>query len=52
MAITFETMQGVFSEANWKVLAPWAPNENSDEADLYLIHLKKEATQFLENQQT
>ena len=39
--ITYETMNGIYDPSSWKVLAPWAPNEGSNEAKSYLQSLRK-----------
>ena len=43
-AIIYETMEGQYSPDSWKKLAPWAPTENSLDANPYLLSLKKQAT--------
>lgn len=48
-AITFETMQGVYSEETWKTLAPWAPKESSADAQEYLLALKNNFTKTANN---
>lgn len=45
-AITFETMQGIYSEETWKTFASWAPKENSLEAKKYLSSIKRVAETF------
>ena len=42
--IIYETMEGQYNPDSWKKLAPWAPTENSSEANPYLLSLKKQAT--------
>ena len=38
--IIYETMEGVYDVSSWKKMAPWAPKENTPEADNYLAKLK------------
>jgi cupin fold WbuC family metalloprotein len=42
--VVYETMEGVYDQATWKELAPWAPAENTAEAVLFLEMLKAEAS--------
>ena len=42
--IIYETMEGKYNPDTWKKLAPWAPTENSSEANPYLSSLKKQVT--------
>ena len=45
ICITYETMEGRYDPQTWKQMAPWAPEENTEESDKYLAFLKK-ATGF------
>ena len=38
--IIYETMEGIYHPDTWKKMAPWAPSENSDQANTYLDFLK------------
>lgn len=38
--ITYETMDTVYHPATWKVMAPWAPKEESREAQSYLQKIR------------
>ena len=38
--IVYETMEGVYEPSTWKVMAQWAPVENTQEAVEYLNFLK------------
>jgi cupin fold WbuC family metalloprotein len=38
--IIYEEMEGVYHPSSWKELAPWAPQEDSPQAALYLENLK------------
>ena len=42
--IIYETMEGKYNPDSWKLLASWAPSENSSKANSYLLNLKKQAT--------
>ena len=42
--ITYETMMGKYNPKTWKRLAPWAPEENTQESIRYLNILIKNAT--------
>lgn len=39
--ITYETMMGKYDPITWKRLAAWAPEENTDNSQVYLNSLKK-----------
>lgn len=43
ICITYETMEGRYDPLTWKQMAPWAPDENTEESDKYLAFLKKAA---------
>ena len=43
ICITYETMKGRYDPLTWKQMAPWAPEENTEESDKYLASLKKVA---------
>lgn len=43
ICITYETMEGRYDPKTWKEMAPWAPKENTEQADKYLVSLKKTA---------
>jgi cupin fold WbuC family metalloprotein len=38
--LTYETMDGLYDPATWKIVAPWAPKEGGLEAVEYLMNLK------------
>ena len=38
--VVYETMEGVYDQATWKEMAPWAPAENTTEAVPFLEKLK------------
>jgi cupin fold WbuC family metalloprotein len=38
--IVYEEMEGVYHPSSWKEMAPWAPQEDSPQAALYLENLK------------
>ena len=38
--VIFETMEGVYEPKTWKEMAPWAPSEDTPEAQKYLSMLK------------
>ena len=41
--IVYEKMEGFYDPKTWKDMAPWAPSENTPEAELYLAFLKDKA---------
>jgi cupin fold WbuC family metalloprotein len=43
ICITYETMMGRYDPKTWKEMAPWAPEENTEESNKYLAFLKKAA---------
>ena len=38
--IVYEEMEGIYHPSSWKKMAPWAPQEDSPQAALYLENLK------------
>ena len=43
ICITYESMMGRYDPKTWKEMAPWAPEENTEQADKYLSELKQKA---------
>ena len=44
--IIYEEMNGVYNPNTWKKFAPWAPNENTFEARIYLKELRTKISAF------
>jgi len=45
--VSYETMMGKFDPKTWKMLADWAPTENSQESESYLELLKQQVIKHL-----